>query len=119
MSHDLHRQYYWSGMKTHVEDFIRQCLKCQQIKAEHQRPMGLLQPLEVAEWKWEHMTMDSMTHLPRTSRGHDALCVIVDWLTKLAHFLDMWMTFTLEDFYRLYIWKIIQLHGVPVSIEWD
>ena len=66
MYQDLRRQYYWSGMKRHVGDFVRRCLTCQQVKAEHQKPTGLLQPLEVAEWKWEHVTMDFMTHLPRT-----------------------------------------------------
>ena len=66
MYQDLCRQYYWSGMKKHVGDFVRRCLTCQQVKVEHQKPAGLLQPLEVAEWKWEHVTMDFVTHLPRT-----------------------------------------------------
>ena len=74
-------------MKRHVGDFVRRCLTCQHIKAEHQRPAGLLQPLEITEWKWEHITMDFVTHLPRTSRTHDAMWVIVDRLTKWAHFL--------------------------------
>ena len=51
MYQDLHHRYYWSGMKRHVRDFVRRCLTCQQVKAEHQKPTGLLQPLEVAEWK--------------------------------------------------------------------
>ena len=89
MYRDLRRQYYWSGMKRDVADFVRRCLTCQQIKAEHQRPVGLLQPLEVAEWKWEHVTMDFVTHFPRTPRGHDAVWVIVDRLTKSAYFLAM------------------------------
>ena len=88
MYHDLRRQYYWRGMKRHVGDFVRRCLTCQQVKAEHQRPAGLLQPLEIAEWKWEHITMDFVTHLPRTSWKHDAIWVIVDRLTKSAHFFD-------------------------------
>ena len=62
MYQDLRRQYYWSGMKRHVGDFVRRCLTCQQVKAEHQKPAGLLQPLEVVEWKWEHATMDFVTH---------------------------------------------------------
>ena len=66
MYQDLRRQYYWSEMKRHVGDFVRQCLTCQQVKAEHQKPARLLQPLEVAEWKWEHVTMDFVTHLPQT-----------------------------------------------------
>ena len=103
-------------MKRHVGDFIRRCLTCQQVKAEHQRPTGLLHPLEVAEWKWEHVTMDFVTHLPQTSHRHDAVWVIVDRLKKSAHFLAVRMTFTLEELCRLYIQEIVRLHGVPVSI---
>ena len=119
MCRDLLHQYYWSGMKQHVEDFVRQCLMCQQVKVEHKKPVRLLQPLEVTEWKWEHVTMDFMTHLPSTPRRHDAVWVIVDRLTKSAHFLAMLMTFTLEEFCRLYIQEIVRLHGVPVSIVSD
>ena len=63
--------------------------------------------------------MDFVTHLPRTSRKHDAIWVIVDRLTKSAHFLAVGMTFTLEEFYRLFIQEIVRLHGVPVSIVSD
>ena len=73
MYSDLCCQYYWSGMKRHVGDFVRRCLTCQQVKAEHQKPIGLLQPLEVAEWKWEHVMMDFVTHLPQTPRRHDVV----------------------------------------------
>ena len=72
-------------------------------------PTGLLHPLEVAEWKWEHITMDFMTHLPRTSWKHDVVWVIVDRLTKSAHFLAVRMTFTLEEFYRVNIREIVRL----------
>ena len=116
MYQDLRRQYYWNGMKGRVGDFVRRCLMCQQVKAEHQKPAGLLQSLEVAEWKWEHVTMDFVTHFPRTLQGHDAIWVIVDRLTKSAHFLVVRMTFTLERFCQLYIREIVRLHGVPVSI---
>ena len=116
MYHDLRRQYYWSGMKKHNREFVRQCLTCQQVKAEHQRLAGLLQPLEVAKWKWKHIMMDFVTHLPQTSQGHDAVWVIVNRLTKSAHFLVVRMTFTLKEFYKLYIWEIVRLHRVPVSI---
>ena len=87
MYQDLRPQYYWSGMKRHVGDFVRRCLTCQQVNAEHQKPTGLLQPLEVAEWKWEHVMMDFVTHLPWTLQGHDAVWVIMDRLMKSAHFL--------------------------------
>ena len=116
MYHDLRRQYYWSGMKRHVGDFVQWCLTCQQVKAEHQKPIWLLQPLEVAEWKWEYVTMDFVTHFPHTQWRHDAVWVIVDRLTKSVHFLAVWMTFTLEEFCRL---NIVRLHGVSVSIVSD
>ena len=119
MYSDLHRQYYWSGMKRHVGDFVRRRLTCQQVKSEHQKPAGLLQPFKVVEWKWKHITMNFLTHLPRTPRRHDVVWVIVDRLTKMAHFLAMRMTFTLEEFCRLYVSEIVRLHGVPISIVSD
>ena len=87
MYRDLRCQYYCSRMKRHTGDFIRWCLTCQQVKAEHQKTAGLLQPLEIVEGKCEHVTMDFVTHLPRTPQRHDAVWVIVDRLTKSAHFL--------------------------------
>ena len=119
MYRDLGHQYYWSRMKRHVGDFVQRCLTCQQVNAEHQKPIGLLQPLEVTEWKWEHVTMDFVTHLPRTQRRHDVIWVIVDRLNKSAHFLAVRMTFTLKEFFRLYIHEIVRLHGVSVFIVSD
>ena len=106
-------------MKRHIEDFVRRCLMCQQVRAEYQKPTRLLQPLEVVEWKWEHVTMDFVTHLPHTQWRHDAVWMIVDRFTKSAHFLAMRMTFTLEESCRLYIREIVRLHGVLVSIVSD
>ena len=103
-------------MKRHVGDFVQRCLTCQQVKAEHQKLVGLLQPLEVAEWKWEHVTKDFVTYFPQTPRRHDFVWLIVDRLTKSAHFITVRMTFTLEEFFRLYIREIIRLHGVSISI---
>ena len=119
MYHDLRRQYYLSGMKQDVGDFVRRCLTCQQVKAEHQKPARLLQPLEVAYWKWEHVTMDFVTHFPWTPGRHNAVWVIVDQLTKLALFLAVRMTFTLKELCRLYIREIVRLHRVLVSIISD
>ena len=107
MYHDLRRQYYWSGMKRQVGDFVQRCLTSQQVRVAHQKPTGLLQPLEVVEWKWEHVTMDFVTHLPRTQRRHDVVWVIVDRITKSVDFLAVQMTFTLEEFCRLYICEIV------------
>ena len=106
-------------MKRHVGDFVRRCLTCQQVKAKHQKSERLLQPLEEAEWKWEHVTMDFVTHLPRTSQRHDAIWVIVYRLMKSSNFLTVRITFILERFCRLYVREIVRLHGVPVSIVSD
>ena len=103
MYQDLRRQYYWSEIKRQVGDFVRRCLTCQQVKAEHQKQAGLLQPLEVVEWKWEHVTMDFVTHFPRTPQRHDVVWVIIDRLTKSAHFLAVRMTlveFTYNNSYQ-------------------
>ena len=106
MYRDLRCQYYWREMKRHVRDFVRLCLTCQQVKDEHHKPIGLLQPFELAEWKWEHVTIDFVTHFPWTPRRHEAVWVIVDQLTKSAHFLAVRMTFKLKEFYELYIREI-------------
>ena len=94
-------------MQQQFEDFVRRCLTYHHVKAEHQKLTGLLQPLEVAKWKWEHVTMDFVTHFPRTQRRHDVVWVIVDRLTKSAHFLAVQMAFTLEEFYWVYIREIV------------
>ena len=83
---------------------------------EHQRPSGLLQPLEIPDWKWEHITMDFVVGLPRTQKGHDTIWVIVDRLTKLAYFLAMNVKYSLSKLAQVYIEEIVRLHGVPKSI---
>ncbi|RVW47357.1 Transposon Ty3-G Gag-Pol polyprotein [Vitis vinifera] len=90
-----------------------------EVKAEHQRPEGSLQPLAIPEWKWEHITMDFVIGLPRTLGGNNAICVIVDRLTKSAHFLPMKVNFSLYRLASLYVKEIVRMHGVPVSIVSD
>jgi hypothetical protein len=85
-------QYYWPGMKKEVVDFILRCLECQKVKAEHRHPTDLLQPLPIPEWKWEVVTMDFITKLPRTNKQHDYIMVVVDKLTKVAHFIPVKLT---------------------------
>ena len=94
-------------MKRQVGDFVQRCLTCQQVKAEHQKLVGLLQPLEVAEWEWEHVIMDFVTHLPWIKWRHDVIWVIVDRLTKSTHLLAVRMTFTLEEFCWVYIYETV------------
>ncbi|XP_071926100.1 uncharacterized protein [Coffea arabica] len=119
MYHDVKELYWWEGLKKDVAEFVQKCLICQQVKAEHQKPSGLLQPLEIPEWKWEHITMDFVMGLPRSQKGFDAIWVIVDRLTKSAHFLPVSMSFSLEKLVKLYTEEILRLHGIPVSIVYD
>ena len=103
MYHDLRRQYWWSGMKCDVVSFVARCLTYQQVKAEQKRLAGLLQFLPVAEWKWEHVTVDLIFRLPRSPRGYDTIWVIVDRLTKFSHFLAIRLTDSTDVLSQLYI----------------
>ncbi|XP_073300498.1 uncharacterized protein [Primulina huaijiensis] len=94
MYKDLRSQFWWKGMKRDVIEVVRRCLNCQQIKAERRRPGGELRSLEVPTWKWEHISMDFVTHLPRSTGTIDAIWVIVDRLTKVAHFIPYSMNST-------------------------
>ncbi|KAL5558514.1 hypothetical protein UlMin_034725 [Ulmus minor] len=97
MYKDMKKAFWWSGLKKDVANYVAKCLVCQKIKAEHQRPAGVLQPIEIPEWKWEQISMDFVVGLPKTSNGHDAIWVIVDRLTKSAHFLPIKITYSLEQ----------------------
>ncbi|GJZ21606.1 putative reverse transcriptase domain-containing protein, partial [Tanacetum coccineum] len=119
MYYDLRDLYWWPGMKRDVAEYISKCLTCSKIKAEHQKPSGLLQQQEIPEWKWEKITMDLVTKLPRSSNGYDAIWVIVDRLTKSAHFLPIREDYKTEKLARIYINEIVARHGVSVSIISD
>ncbi|GJW24370.1 reverse transcriptase domain-containing protein [Tanacetum coccineum] len=119
MYYDLRDMYWWPGMKRDIATYVSKCLTCAKVKAEHQRPSGLLQQPEIPEWKWENITMDFITKLPRTRNGHDAIWVVVDRLTKSAHFLAICEDYSTEKLARLYTDEIVARHGVPVSIISD
>ena len=106
-------------MKKGIADFVSKCLNCPQVKLEHQRPSGLLQQLPIPEWKWDMIAMDFVSGLPRTSSGYDAIWVIVDKLTKTAHFLPIKKTYSTDRLARLYVNRIVCLDKVPVSIVSD
>ena len=89
MYRNLRPFYWWWTMKKDTAECVAKCLTCQQLKAEHQAPTGKLHPLSISEWKWEKITMDFVLGLPRTFMKHDAIWVIIDRLTKSAHFLPM------------------------------
>jgi hypothetical protein len=119
MYYDLRELYWWPGMKKDIAVFVSQCLTCLQVKAEHQKPSGLLEQPQIPEWKWERITMDFITKLPRTRDGHDMIWVIVDRMTKSAHFLAIREKDSTETLVKLYIKEIVSKHGVPVSIISD
>nr|GFC88448.1 reverse transcriptase domain-containing protein [Tanacetum cinerariifolium] len=89
MYQDLKQLYWWPNMKANIATYVSKCLPCAKVMAEHQKPSGLLVQLEIPEWKWEKITMDFITKLPKTTNGYDTIWVIVDRLTKSAHFLHM------------------------------
>ena len=119
MYRTLRPHYWWSGMKRDIAEFVARCLVCQQVKAEHQSPTGRMQPLFISKWKWDHITMDFVVGLPRTRSGRDVVWVIVDRLTKSAHFLAINMSFSLDQLARLYVNEVVSRHGVPMSIVLD
>jgi hypothetical protein len=116
---DLKDFYSWSSMKKEVAEYVAKCEICQQVKVEHQKPVGLLQPLLIPEWKWKNIMMDFVSGLPRGKGGSDVVWVIVDRLTKSAPFLAMKMTDSVEKLAKLYVNEVVKLHGVPVSIVSD
>ncbi|GJR28492.1 hypothetical protein Tco_1104724 [Tanacetum coccineum] len=117
--YDFRDRYWWPGMKKDIAEYVSKCLTCLKVKAEHQRPSGLLQQPEIPVWKWEGIAMDFVTKLPRTSSGHDTIWVIVDRLTKSAHFLPMREDYKMERLARLYLNEIVARHSVPISIISD
>ncbi|GJW40550.1 retrotransposon protein, putative, ty3-gypsy subclass [Tanacetum coccineum] len=119
MYYDLIDRYWWPGMKKDIDMYVSKYLTCLKVKAEHQRPSGLLQQPEIFEWKWEGIAMDFVTKLPRTSSGHDTIWVMVDRLTKFAHFLPVCEDYKMARLARLYLNEIVARHGVQILIISD
>ncbi|WVZ63594.1 hypothetical protein U9M48_013215 [Paspalum notatum var. saurae] len=106
-------------MKRAVAEYVAICDTCQRVKAEHQRPAGLLQPLKVPEWKWVEITMDFIVGFSRTQKGYNSIWVVVDRLTKVAHFIPVNTTYSSVKLAKLYISRIVCLHGIPKRIISD
>ncbi|KAJ9563825.1 hypothetical protein OSB04_008985 [Centaurea solstitialis] len=107
MYKDLKEYYWWPGMKKDVASYVGRCMTCSKVKAENQKPSGLLQQPGIPEWKWEQISMDLVTKLPRTAKGHDTIWVIVDRLTKSAHFLPIREDYKMDKLARIYIKEIV------------
>ena len=106
-------------MKNDISKYVSKCLTCQQVKAEHQVPFGLLNPLPIPQWKWDNITMDFVSDFPLTQRKHDTVWVIVDRLTKSAHFLLVRLDYSMDRLAKLYVSDIVRLHEIPLSIVSD
>jgi hypothetical protein len=119
MYEDLKEKYWWYGLKRDVAIYVTLCDVCLRVKVEHQRPAGLLQPLKVPKWEWEEIGMDFIDGLPHTRDGYDSIWVIVDMLTKVAHFIHVKTTCTGAQLAELYKSRIVCLHGVPKKIVSD
>ncbi|KAD0514134.1 hypothetical protein E3N88_44144 [Mikania micrantha] len=119
MYRDLRQNFWWSGMKEDVAKYVAYCLTCQQVKIEHQRSSGMLQPLDIPVWKWDDVSMDFVTGLPKTFKKNDAIWVVVDRLTKSAHFLPIQQGFSVSRLADIFTQNIIHLHGTPSSIVSD
>ncbi|GJR67444.1 putative reverse transcriptase domain-containing protein [Tanacetum coccineum] len=116
MYQDLKKLYWWPNMKAEIATYVSKCLTCAKVKAECQKPSGLLVQPVIPVWKWENITMDFVTKLPKTSMDQDAIWVIVDRLTKSAPFLPMKETDSMKKLKRQYLKEVVSRHGVPVSI---
>ncbi|GKD33178.1 putative reverse transcriptase domain-containing protein [Tanacetum coccineum] len=119
MYQDLKKLYWWPNIKAGIATYVSKYLTCARVKAECQKPSCLLVQPVIPVWKWENITMDFVTKLPKTSSSQDAIWVIVDRLTKSAHFLPTKETDSMEKLTRQYLKEVVSRHGVPVSIISD
>lgn len=109
----LLRLYYWPGMKDYCTAYVESCVQCRASKAIRQKPAGLLQPLVVPSRRWSHVSLDFITDLPRTKKLHDAVLVLVDSLSKMAHFVATRKEVTAEETVELLADRLIRYHGFP------
>jgi hypothetical protein len=119
MYHDLKQHYWWTKMKVEIARYVARCDTCRRVKAIHMKTAGPLQSLPIPTWKWEDISMDFIVGLPRTAKGYDSIWVIVDRLTKIAHFLPVKKDHPVAVYAQLYIACILSLHGVPKTIVSD
>ncbi|GAU37339.1 hypothetical protein TSUD_395200 [Trifolium subterraneum] len=119
MYQDLKKLFWWPRMHKEIAEYVYACLVCQKSKIEHQKLSGLLQPLFIPEWKWDSIAMDFVGGLPKTAKGNEVIWVVVDRLTKSAHFIAIKVGTLVPKLAEIYVEKIIRLHGIPSSIVSD
>ncbi|GJT37622.1 putative reverse transcriptase domain-containing protein [Tanacetum coccineum] len=119
MYQDMKKLYWWPNMKANITTYVSKCLTCARVKAEHQRPSGLLVQTKIPQWKWDNIIMDFVTKLPKSSQGHDTIWVIVDRLTKSTIFIPIRENDPMEKLARMYLKEVVTRHGIPVLIICD
>jgi hypothetical protein len=119
MYHDLKLHYWWTKMKIEIAHYVARCDTCRRVKAIHMKTASPLQSLPIPTWKWEDISMDFIVGLPRTAKGYDSIWVIIDRLTKIAHFLPVKTYYPVLTYAQMYIARILSLHGVPKTIVSD
>ena len=103
MYRDVRKRFWWKGLKQDIARFVAECDVCCRVKDEHLKLAETLQPLPVPVWKWEDITMDFISGLPKTSSGYDSIWVIIDRLTKSAHFLPVKVTYLVSKYAEMYL----------------
>jgi hypothetical protein len=119
MYHDLRQQFWWTGMKHKAARYVAECDIYQKVKANYMKPGGLLQLLSIPEWKWNDISMDFILGLPMTARKFDLIWVIVDRLSKSAHFTPVNTNYMVQKYAEVHIARMLCLHGVPKMIISD
>lgn len=114
----IKRLFYWQGIKNDVETFVKQCQVCQRAKHEHCKYPGLLQPLPIPQNCWQDISMDFIEGLPKSS-GYSVIMVVVDRLTKYAHFIPIKHPYTAHSIAHTFFSNVVKLHGLPKSIVSD
>ena len=116
---DLKTHFWWTKMKKEIAAYVAKCDNCCRVKAVHLKLAGVLQPLSILGWKWEEVSIDFIVRLPPTHKNFDSIWVIVDHLTKSAHFILARTNYRSHEYAELYISHIVRLHGVPRTIVSD
>ena len=112
----IQRNFYWPTVQANVTAYVQTCKECQRNKPSNQKLAGLLQPLEVPGQRWERISMDFVTHLPKTRSRYDVLLVMVDYMTKMMILRPTYNTTTAVDTARLFVDAVVRAHGLPKVI---
>jgi hypothetical protein len=116
MYRDLRENFWCSNMKGEIAEYVSGCDTCQRIKASHLKTIGQMQPLSIPAWKWDDISIDFIVRLLLTPRKHDSIWLIVERLTKTAHFIPVHTTYSAERYAEIYVDLVVRLHDIPKTI---